>query len=243
MHIFIVLFLLISPAAWADEHKPVGTHIQISSSAEQQVRNNEVVIRFRMEAMGSKPAALRKKVNAISQKINTQLAALSGIRERRTINRKMNMRWRYDKTSKKRLRDGWHLLQSEEVVSDPEIAAQLIEQIEAAGAHLDQINYRIERASYQRHRAALEVKAIQQFRQRAAAMARAFDATSYKILTIQTERSRAPMPRRMQRDMMVMESKAMAAAPAAMHGGQQRIEVGISGTILLPDQDFNVAHP
>ncbi|MDQ6971034.1 MAG: SIMPL domain-containing protein [Mariprofundaceae bacterium] len=113
--------------------------------------------------------------------------------------------------------------------------ADWLDDIEQAGARLDGLNFRISDAFRESKNRELRLKAVQQFRNKAAAMARALDAASYRIINIRAGAGSPPAPR-MARAVMAMS----ADAPPALNSGESRLSVSVSGEIQLPEKSYSV---
>jgi predicted secreted protein len=232
--LLFALLLLISVPAMAEE--PKGTQVSLSAQAEQMLPNDEVVVRLRIEAEGPKADALRRTVNRISRMVSERLRREKHVVQR-TTGRRMEPVWHYDNVSHRQIRDGWRLVQSERVTStELDAVPDWVDAIEQAGAHLDGLAFRVSRQAEHAARDRLRMQAVAAFRARAALTAKALDASSFRILRLNTNDT---MPRPIQPVMgMAMAAKAQAAP--ALEAGQSRITVRVSGDILLPEKDYPV---
>lgn len=228
--VLFVILLLISLPAVADETK--GTTVSLHASATRMLSNDEVVVRFRIEASGHDAAALRRKVNRISQAVRDRLGREKGV-VLLTTGRRLEPIWRDDKLSHRRLRDGWHLVQTGQAKSrDIAAVAGWVDAIEHAGAHLDGLRFRVSVPTMQKAEDGLRQQAIARFRTEAASAAKALGASSFRILRLGEDIDR-PGPR----PVMAM---ARAAASPALSAGESRVTVTVRGAILLPDKDYRV---
>jgi len=232
--LIFALLLLISVPAMAGE--PKGAQVSLSAQAEQMLPNDEVVVRFRIEAEGTKADTLRRTVNRISRAVSERLQRQKHVVQR-TIGRRLEPLWHYDNASHRQIRDGWRLVQSERVTStDLDAVPDWVDAIERAGAHLDGLAFRVSRQAEDAARDRLRMQAVAAFRARAAVTAKALGASSFRILRLNTNDM---MPRPIQPVMgMAMAAKAQAAP--ALEAGQSRITVRVSGDILLPEKDYPV---
>ena len=232
--LLFALLLLISVPAMAGE--PKGAQVSLSAQAEQMLPNDEVVVRFRIEAEGTKADTLRRTVNRISRAVSERLQRQKHVVQR-TIGRRLEPLWHYDNASHRQIRDGWRLVQSERVTStDLDAVPDWVDAIERAGAHLDGLAFRVSRQAEDAARDRLRMQAVAAFRARAAVTAKALGASSFRILRLNTNDM---MPRPIQPVMgMAMAAKAQAAP--ALEAGQSRITVRVSGDILLPEKDYPV---
>jgi predicted secreted protein len=241
MKYFIILSLIFITPAWADENPQAKeTRINLSATSSITLPNDEAVISYRMEATGKNANALRKKVNSMSQRIHQQLKGEKNIKQT-TLSRRMEMLWRYDKLKSRQVRDGWKLVQVEQLVStNLDAVPNWVDNIEKAGAHLNNLNFRISDASMKATQHSLRLQAIQAFRHKAKTFANALDATSFHILNLQTSH-RQPVYR-MNRAMpeMAMMSKSAGAPAPSLNAGEGKISVTISGNISLPFKSYGI---
>ncbi len=231
------LLLLAASAAYAGD-APEGTRVNLSAQSEQLLANDEVVAEFRIEASGKMPQKLQSHVNRISQAISARMQRERGVKLT-TTGRRMDPVWRYESSSRKRVRDGWHLVQSLRITSSNlDAVPNWLDEVENAGAHMQSLAFRVSHESASKAQETLRMQAIDSFRQRATATARALGATSFQILHLNTD-IRMPVP--MRRSMAVMAMAEAKSAPApALEAGESRISVSVSGEILLPRQDYPV---
>jgi predicted secreted protein len=230
--IFALMVLLSTPAV-AEEAK--GTQVSLSAMAEQTLPNDEVVVRYRIEAEGPKADALRRQVNRISQAVSERLGREKDLVQT-TTGRRMEPVWHYDNASRRQVRDGWRLVQDGQVTSTGlDAVPGWLDAIERAGAHLQGLSFRVSRKAENAARDRLRMQAISEFRARATVTARALGAASFRILRLNTN---AMMPRPIQ-PMMAM-ARAEKAPEPSLSAGQSRITVSVSGDILLPEKDYPV---
>jgi len=241
MKYFIILFLLFVSPAWADENpKQKETLISLSATSSIILPNDEVVISYRMEATGTHANALRQKVNGMSQLIHQQLKGEKDIKQS-TLSRRMEMLWRYDKINSRQIRDGWKLVQVEQLVSSNlDTAPDWVDSIEKAGAHLNNLSFRISDASMKATRKSLRLQAIQAFRKKAGSFAKALDAASFRIMQLQTSQQRPVYPIRQAMPEMAMMSKSAGAPMPSLNAGEGKISVTVSGNIALPFQSYSI---
>jgi len=239
MKYLLILSLLFVTPAWAAESKAEkGALVSLNATASMQIPNDEVVVAYRIEATGRDPGALRKQVNQISQTIHTSLKHEQDIKQN-TLNRRMDMLWRYDKASSKQMRDGWKLVQREEIISrNLDAAANWINRIEKAGANLDNLNFRIAEDTMNTTTDSLRMQAIANFRSKAAHIANALDAKSFRISHLQTSNGTPNMPINRRPEMTMMKMSADIAP--SLNAGEGKVSVTVSGNIQLPPKDYFV---
>jgi len=241
MKYLIMLSLLLGSSAWADENTyKKETLINLSALSSITLAKNEVVVNYRMEAIGIHAKTLRKKVNGMSQLIHQQLKGEKGMKQT-TLSRRMEIRWRYDKVNSRQVRDGWKLVQVEQIVStNLDAVPHWVDAIEKAGAHLTTLHFRISDAAINVAQNSLRLQAIQAFRTKASSFAKALGATSFRIVQLQTSQQQ-PVYRinRGMPDMALMAKSANAPAPS-FHTGEGKISVTVSGSIALPFKAYSV---
>lgn len=233
----LVLSMLLMPSSPAMADTPQGTIVSLSAQAEEKLPNDEVVVRFRIEAQGKNVDALRNKVNRISQAVDERLKSEKGV-EQTTIGRRMEPIWGYDNATHKQVQNGWRLVQSVDAVStELDAVPQWVDAIERIGARLDSLNFRASRQATNTTRERLRTQAIADFRRRAAATAKALDAFTFQIMTLSTDTT-VPRPAPLQ--YMALAKAPVASSSPALEAGESRITVTVSGQILLPVKDYRV---
>jgi len=232
--LFSILFMLLPASVHAVE-QVAGTHIQISATASAIQSNDEVVISFRVEQQGKVAEAVRNQVNQISKKISRLIQQEKGI-TLQTTSRNMQPVWQYI-PNKPRLRTGWKMVQSSQISSQRLTAIpHWLDAIESAGAHLSGLRFQISAAVQAKLREQLTIQAITRFRSKARSMAKALDAKSFRILSLNTQ-SMAPQPR-LYRSGMAMMAKSADAPQPTLSAGENRISVTVNGEITLPFRDY-----
>ena len=238
MTYLILLLLLFTPSAWAEDSSHLqGTRITLTTTASLTLPNDEAIIHYRMEASGRNSELLRAEVNRISNALQTRLKQEKDLKQT-TLSRRMEPIWRYDKSQGRQLREGWRLVQSEQITTRAlDAIPNWLNNIEAAGAHLDALNFHIADATMEAAQTDLRLKAVAQFRQQAASLAQALDATSFRILELNPSQERAQQPV-MRHERVMMQAAADSAPPPSLNSGEGEISVQIHGTILLPVKDY-----
>ncbi|MDQ6955679.1 MAG: SIMPL domain-containing protein [Mariprofundaceae bacterium] len=238
-YLMILSLIFISPA-WAEENTPQKeTLISLSATSSINLPNDEAVVNYRMEATGMYADALRKKVNRMSRLIHQQLKGAKGIKQT-TLSRRMEMRWRYDKLNSRQVRDGWRLVQTEQLVSSSlDAIPDWVDRLEKAGAHLNQLSFRISDATLKATQNSLRLQAIQSFRHKANSLTKALDATSFRIIQLQTSQQRPVYRMRQEMPAMAMMSKS-ESSPPQLNAGEGKISVTVSGSIALPFKAYTV---
>ncbi|MDX8411441.1 MAG: SIMPL domain-containing protein [Mariprofundaceae bacterium] len=226
-YLFILSLLFITPA-WAEE--PAGTRVLLSAQTEALAANDEVVVTFRIIAEGALPKSLQREVNRISQTVDQRLSAEQ--LELKTTDRRMAPQW--DRQHNRRI--GWRLEQTAEATSqDLDAVPEWVQAIEKLGVKLQSVRYRVSSKASRAMQDELRMQAVASFRAKAAAMAKALSARSYRIVSVQTTHSQPVYPARKN---MVMGLAMEADGPPGMQAGESRISASVSGEIELPSRDF-----
>jgi len=241
MKYIIVLSLIFITPAWADEKlQQKETLISLSVTSSIILPNDEAVISYRMEATGRNANSLRKKVNSMGQLIHQQLKGEKNIKQT-TLGRRMEMLWRYDKLNSRQVRDGWKLVQVEQLVStNLDAVPDWVDSIEKAGAHLNNLSFRISDTSIKATQNSLRLQAIQAFRHKASAFAKTLGAASFRIVQLQTSQQRPVYPMRQAMPEMAMMSKSAGAPMPSLNAGEGKISVTVSGNIALPFKSYTI---
>jgi|GEM_PF-6557942 len=223
------------PAHAADD-RPAGTLVSLTAIAAEQVANDEVAVVYSLRAEGKEASPLRTEVNRMAQAIRQALAMQPELTQR-TLDRQLSPVWDYSRGNGRR--NGWELVQREEVVSRrlDEVAAW-VEAIEAAGGGLESVQFRIATPTRLAAEQRLRMAALTQFRQRAGEMAAGLQAPSFRILSVQTDMNAPPPPMLMRERAMPMVAMADSAPAPKMEAGVSELQVVVSGSIELPPHDF-----
>jgi len=235
--LFVSLTGFATRRAYAGDALPPGTRINLSAMVETHIANDEVVINFRIEQEGKDAAAVRQYVNRVSSAVHQRLKTERAVKLK-TVSRNMQPLWRYPKNSQ-RVRSGWRITQSEQVIShNLDAVSKWLDVIEAAGAQLSDLQFRISSSASKQTQDQLRLKAIAVFRAKAAVIAKGLSAQQFRIIQLNTS-SQAPRPM-MYRGEMAMMSKSADAAPPSLSAGEGKVSVNISGSIEVPFTDFPV---
>jgi predicted secreted protein len=103
------------------------------------------------------------------------------------------------------------------------------------GVRFQGVRYRVSSKESRAVQDELRMQAVAIFRAKAAAMAKALSARSYRIISVQTSHSQPVYPAK---GRMVMGVAMEAAAAPGMQAGESRITATVSGEIELPFRDF-----
>jgi len=237
LSLMFISLLSITPARANDAAPPdKGTIVSVSATASTQLANDEAVLDYRIEASGPNAKSLQHQVNTIAGRAHKALAAFPELKQQ-TTGRSLQVMNHYDKTLGRQVRDGWRLVQSEQVTgSDVQAVVGWVEEIEKAGAYMERLSFTVSEKSSRATADTLRMQAIRSFRTKATAMADALGATSFRIVSLHSDERRPPAPMQ-QRGVMALS--ATESAPS-MNSGESRLSVTVSGEILLPEKVFSV---
>lgn len=214
---------------------PEGTRITLTAMVERNIANDEAVISYRIEAEGKSAERLRAEVNAIAAKIESRLKKEEGL-VRETTDRRMEPVWKSDK-NRRQYRSGWRLVQGEQIKTMKlDRIPGWLDDIEAAGAKVDGIGFRVSSKRAEAVRSELLLLAVAKFRNRAQALAKGLDARSYRVMRLQTGSGHFPVAK-MERSDVMMFAEREAAEPS-LSSGQGNISVTVSGEIEVAFRDF-----
>jgi len=229
---FSVLF--VSSVQASDQPVKKNTLISLSATSNIKLPNDEVVILYRIEATGSNAKKLRQRVNLISQAVQKILKGEKDLQQN-TLSRRMEIIWRYDQIKKRQVRDGWKLVQQEQLTSTRmDAIPHWVDGIEKAGAQLSALNFRISNKSMRTAKETLRLQAIQRFRQKAMSFAKALGAKSFHILHLETEQHKSRYPVREAVSGVAMMSKSSSDPMPSFHAGEREVSVTVSGDIAVP---------
>ncbi|OIQ00247.1 MAG: hypothetical protein AUK35_03710 [Zetaproteobacteria bacterium CG2_30_46_52] len=225
---------LLTACGQSNNHEP--TKILLSEQASTLVSNDEVLIQFRVEARGTDSNKLRESVDKMSKNIIRALSQENGVSITTTSRRTDPT---YGKGKNGQERNGWMVSQMSSITSNKlDAVPHWLEAIEAEGALLQGLQFKVSDELHKRTQAMLRLQAISQFQQQAADVAKAMSASSYQVNQLQTsgtflepimqQRSAAPM-------MMRAESLPVLEA------GESRIRVDVSGEIEISKTAFPVS--
>ncbi|MDX8397323.1 MAG: SIMPL domain-containing protein [Mariprofundaceae bacterium] len=237
MNYLIIIALCFVTPAWAvNQIESQNTQIQLSATASQQVANNEAVIIYQVQARGQHADQLRLSVNQVSHTIHQALKHEKGLQQQ-TLNRQMQMTWRYEPKRKQQVHDGWSIEQVEQIKTENlDELSKVLDLIEKSGAHIKQLRFQVSDDLRQKTIQKLRFQAITKFRKQSADFAKALDAQSFHILNLHSNQTQPRYPQPQVR--MAMSSKAEHAPN--FEAGQAKINVTISGKIELPLKNYPV---
>lgn len=235
--LLLLSLIMVPVVAAADQVFDHYTRIHLSASAEKNLTNDEAVVVYRIEATGHDASRMRQQVNQASRKIHDRLSKHSDLKLL-TLDRRMDVQWRYDKTQGKQVHDGWRLQQCEQVISaQPDQISEWLGAIEANGAFLDRLDFRPSETTLKLAQELLRLQAVKNFRQQAASLAKAMDATSFFVETLTTQQQLPVQPAH--RAMPEVALMRTADATPDVKSGEANISVTVSGTVLLPAINYS----
>jgi len=228
-YLLIFSTLLFMPLAYAETGQPEGTRVSLSAEASEAAVNDELVVHYRIAERGGNAKMLRQKVNGIAAAIEARL-------------KKEKVK---HKTTSRRLspvsNDGvfstreWEMVQSGEIkTGELEAVSGWLGDIEATGAKLNHLQFKVSDTAYNKIEARLKLEAITAFRSKAATIAKGLSGKSFKIIQLNTSGSAPVMAYRQEKSYSMMSS-----APQ-MSAGESTIKVNVSGTIEVPFKNFPV---
>ncbi|WP_236075263.1 SIMPL domain-containing protein [Mariprofundus sp. EBB-1] len=219
----------------AEAQGPSGTRINLNAAVETQVPNDEVVISFRVEKEGIDARTIRQYVNKVAAAIKNRLAHEKGVKLK-TTGRNIQPIWKHVK-NQPRQRTGWRMTQTGEIVSQHlDAVPGWLDAIEAEGANLSGLQFRISADTTKAVQDTLRLQAIASFRDKAAVIAKGLSAKTFRIIRLNTS-SHAPQPVRYRAEMAMM-SKSMAADAPSLSSGEGKVSVNVTGEIETPFIDF-----
>jgi len=232
----MISLLFLTPAmAQAETGQPNGTRINLSATVETELPNDEVVVSFRIEKEGKNADQIRTYVNKVSDSIGKRLSREKGVKYK-TTGRNMQPVWQHPKNSP-RIRTSWKMTQSGQIIStNLDAVPGWLDAIEADGANLSNLEFRISSSESKKAQEQLRLQAINLFRNKAEVIAKGLSARSFRIIRLNTSsQSSRPV---MYRAEMAMMAKAADAAPPALSSGEGKIGITVSGEIEVPFTDF-----
>ncbi|HKI60217.1 MAG TPA: SIMPL domain-containing protein, partial [Mariprofundaceae bacterium] len=129
----------------------------------------------------------------------------------------------------------WEMMQSGEITTSAlDAVSDWLGGIEAKGAKLNHLQFRVSESVRKKIEEKLKLEAIGSFREKAATIAKGLSAKSFKIIQMNTSGSAPVMAYKQERSYSMMSS-----APQ-MSAGESRIQVTVSGTIEVPFKNFSV---
>jgi len=228
--------MLIPTFASAEIQSPNGTRINLNATVETQVPNNEVVITFRVEKEGKNAQAIRQYVNKVSAAIQKRLATEKGVKLK-TTSRNMQPVWKHHK-DRARQRTGWRMTQTGQIISTHlDAIPAWLNAIEAEGAHLSGLQFRVSAKKSKDVQDSLRLQAIALFRDKAKVIAKGLSAKTFRIIRLNTS-SHAPQAVRYRGEMAMMAKSVTYDAAPALSAGEGKISVNITGEIETPFIDF-----
>jgi len=231
-YLMILSTLLFMPFAYAETSQPEGTRVSLSAEASEAALNDELIVHYRIAERGGNAKMLQQKANGIAVAIEARL-------------KKEKVK---HKTTSRRLspvsNDGvfstreWEMVQSGEIkTGELEAVSGWLGDIEATGAKLNRLQFKVSDATYKQIEARLKLEAIAAFRSKAAIIAKGLSGKSFKIIQLNTSGSAPVMAHREKRSYSMMSSASEAPQLSA---GESTIKVNVSGTIEVPFKNFPV---
>jgi predicted secreted protein len=230
MPVLVLLFLCLSMAlpAQASEEQARGTVISLSAQAESWLPNDELVVLFSISAEGRDADQLRLLVNQKSKKIRERLKHET--LKLSTTGRRMEE----IRDPKRGIRTGWRLIQSGRIIShELDAVANWLNDIESLGGRLQSLQYRPSDKTKRRVSGRLRLQAIKAFRSKAGQIAKALDASTFRIINLQATTPPLPRPMEFRSTAIMTENITPALSP-----GESHLVIEVRGSIEVPFKDF-----
>ena len=236
--LFLITMLVLLPLqAHAEGVLPQGTRINLSATAETELANDEVVIHFQVDKEAADANAVRQHINKVSAAIHKRLGMEKGVKLK-TLSRNMQPVWKYPKNSP-RARTGWRMVQSEQVTSmDLDGLPKWLDAIEAEGAHLSSLQFRINDNTSRQEQERLRLGAIAEFRDKAKEITRGLSARSFRIISLNSS-SHAPQPVLYRAEMAMAARASVESSPPSLSAGEGKLSISVNGEIEVPFTDFS----
>jgi len=232
---FILALISALPATAAEKRSSV-TIISLSSEASENITHDEVVIDVLIETRGQNTKKMRDQVNRINLQISQRLEREPSV-TLITTNRRTDPVYEKGLRSQKRI--AWVVSQSIRITStNLDALPTWLDTIEQTDAKLQGLHFKISDKLRLNIENTLRLQAIKNFRLKAASVAQALSAKSFKILQLQTDETR-PLytQQRQHRVNMLAESSHM---PPSLHAGKSRITISVNGEIQIAKKSFPV---
>lgn len=232
MRALLTLALLLTTASplLADPHQPLTyNRISFSEQASQDVENDLLVANLFVQREGRRADRLASEINQIVNQVVDRLKGIQGLKVQ-------TQSYRTNAVYKKGEVAGWRVHQSIRIESrDSQLLGKTIAEVQESMS-VQSIGYQVSEASRRKHTEALIDVALKRFQQRAQNIRRAMGKQGVRIVRITINDGSNPNPGPVYRNDMMMESRSMvAAAPARIEAGTQRVAVSVSGEIELID--------
>lgn len=231
-YLLILSTLLFMPLAHAETNQPEGTLVSLSAEASEEAINDELIVHYRIAERGGNAKLLQQKVNKIAAAIETRLKGEKV--KHKTTSRRLSPVSSDGVFSTRE----WEMVQSGEIkTGELEAVSGWLGDIEATGAKLNHLQFKVSDAAYNKIEARLKLEAIASFRAKAATIAKGLSGKSFRIIQLNTSGSAPVMEDYRAREYSV---KAMISSAPQMSAGESTIKVNVSGTIEVPFRNFPV---
>lgn len=219
-----MLFALTCTTAQADSHEPVRNLVSLSTSAQEEVDNDLLVIRLFIEQEGREQAAAADRVN------QAMAWALEAAGKVATVKAQTLDYQTYPVHDEQQI-VGWRVRQSLRLESADKAALTTLLGTLQEKLAIESLGYEVSREVREVVEARLIEVAINRFSARAASIAKAFGRASYTIVSVNID-AHGNQPQPIPYASAMREMKADVASPS-IETGRQSLEVGISGTVEL----------
>ena len=229
-YLLILSTLLFMPLAHAETNQPQGTLVSLSAEASEEAINDELIVHYRIAERGGNAKMLQQKVNAIAGKIEARLKSEKV--KHKTTSRRLSPVSSDGVFSTRE----WEMVQSGEIMTgELEAVSGWLGDIEATGAKLNHLQFKVSDAVYEKIEERLKLEAIASFRTKAETIAKGLSGKNFRIIQLNTSGSAPVMAYRQEKSYSLMSSSA-----PQMSAGESTIKVNVSGTIEVPFRNFPV---
>ena len=224
--LFVGMVLAAPNGALAHDGSAMYDRADFSVSTGRAVANDRLVAVLYAQAQGERQSALADEVNqsvawAVDQAKQVDAVKVS------TLGYRSNPVYRNQNIS------GWQVRQSIRLESiDTGALSELLSTLQSRLA-LESISYDVSPERRDEVEQALISEALAAFRARATQVAEQMGRPGYRIVRISVQTSAGGGPRPMMRGRAMAVAEAQAVSAPSLEGGEQRVEVNVSGEIEL----------
>ena len=202
--------------------------LTLTATARQEVSQDWLTMVARAQLDGKDPAAVQTQLNAIVQAALTSLRHQQRPQQLEVRSGNFGIYPRHDAQGRLTAWQG----QAELVIEGRDFAQ--VSQLTAGLARMTvaQATFSLSRDGRQQLEAQVQSQAVQNFRQRAQALALDFGFAGYNLRQVSVSSVDRPEPV-MQPRMLMAEPAAVAAEPLALAAGKEEVRITVSGSIVL----------
>jgi predicted secreted protein len=202
--------------------------LNLTATARQEVSQDWLTVVARAQLDGKDPAAVQTQLNAIVQAALTSLRPQQRPQQLEVRSGNLGIYPRHDAQGRLTTWQG----QAELVIEGRDFAQ--VSQLAAGLARMTvaQATFSLSRDGRQQLETQVQSQAVQNFRQRAQALALDFGFAGYSLRQVSVSSVDRPEPV-MQPRMLMAEPAAAAVAPLALAAGKEEVRITVSGSIVL----------